>query len=497
MGRPQHGNGTAPSPRIVIVGAGFGGIGLAIRLRQAGIESFEILERADGIGGVWRDNVYPGLTCDIPSHLYSLSFEPNPDWSRLYSPRDEILAYQERLVTKYGLGRHIRLGAAVARADFDQGEGVWRVTTEDGDVVEGEVLVCATGQLSRPDPAPLPGLESFEGPSFHSSRWDDDVELAGRRVAVVGTGASAIQLVPEVAPEAQRVYVFQRSAPWVVPKNDREYSRLEQRLFRRFPLIQRFVRQRQYWKFELLAWLMTGGNARARSFFESQLLRQIEKEVSDPELREKLEPAYPLGCKRVLVSDDWYETLTRPDVELVTEAVSEVGPDRIATADGVVREVDVIILATGFRTTEFLAPMEVAGVGGRDLNEAWRDGAEAYLGMAVAGFPNFFMLYGPNTNLGVGSIIAIHESQVRYILDAVAELRRNGARWLDVRPEVQREFNDELQERLADSVWTAGCTNWYRTESGKVVNNWPGLSSEYDRRTRELDPDDYRIVGTA
>ena len=496
MGESEQTNGGAPTPRVVIVGAGFGGIGLGIRLKLAGIDSFTILERAEGIGGVWRDNSYPGLTCDIPSHLYSLSSEPNPDWSRLYSPRDEILAYQERLVTKYGLGRHIRLGTGVANADFDEGDGIWRVTTEDGEVLEADVFVCATGQLSRPAPAPLPGIESFEGPSFHSSRWDHDTDLAGKRVAVVGTGASAIQLVPEIADEVERLHVFQRSAPWVVPKNDRAYSKLEKRLFRRYPVIQRMVRRRQFWTFELFAWAITRGQ-RLKRFLESQALRRIEKEVPDSGLRERLMPQYPIGCKRVLVSDDWYATLVRPDVELVTEAVTEVGSDRIVTSDGVERPVDVIILATGFRTTEFLAPMEIAGIGGRDLNEAWRDGADAYLGMTVSGFPNLFMLYGPNTNLGAGSILSVHESQVRYILDSVQRLRRSGARYLDVRPEVQREFNDELQERLADSVWTAGCSNWYRTASGKVVNNWPGLTSEYDRRTRQVDPDDYRMVRAA
>jgi cation diffusion facilitator CzcD-associated flavoprotein CzcO len=479
----------------VVVGAGFGGIGLGIRLLQEGVHSFQILERGDSIGGVWRDNVYPGLTCDIPSHLYSLSYEPNPDWSHVYAPRDEILAYEEKLVTKYGLGRHIRTETGVARADFDDGEGVWRVKTESGEEIEAEIVVCATGQLSRPAPATLPGLESFDGPVFHSSRWDHDVELAGKRVAVVGTGASAIQLVPEIADKVERLYAFQRSAPWVVPKNDRAYSPLERRLFRRSRAFLRFVRWRQYWTFELLGWVLTQGPPFLKSRFETQLLKRIEKEVPDPELRERVKPHYPLGCKRVLVSDDWYPTLMRPDVELVTDAVAEVRSDRIVTADGVERPVDVIILATGFRTTEFLAPIEVTGLAGRDLNEVWRDGAEAYLGMTVAGFPNFFMLYGPNTNLGVGSILTIHESQIRHILDALGELRRSGARYLDVRPEVQRAFNEELQAELAESVWTAGCSNWYVTESGKVVNNWPGLSSGYDRRTRDLDPDDYRMVG--
>jgi cation diffusion facilitator CzcD-associated flavoprotein CzcO len=477
------------------VGAGFGGIALGIRLLQAGIDSFRILEREDSIGGVWRDNVYPGLTCDIPSHLYSLSFEPNAEWSRRYASRDEILAYEERLVTKYGLGRHIQTGTEVTRADFQEGEAVWRVTTGDGETIEADLVVCATGQLSRPAPAPLPGVDGFDGPVFHSSRWDRDVDLAGKRVAVVGTGASAIQIVPEIAGDVEQLFVFQRSAPWVVPKGDRTYSPLERRLFRRSRAFLRFVRRRQYWTYELLGWLLTQAPAGMKQLFERQLLRTIEKEVADPELREMVTPSYPIGCKRVLVSDDWYPTLVRPDVELVTDAVTDVRADAIVTADGAERQVDAIVLATGFRTTEFLAPMEVTGLGGRDLNEAWRDGAEAYLGMTVTGFPNFFMLYGPNTNLGVGSILCVHESQIRYILDSLDELSRRGARYLDVRAEVQREFNDEIQEQLAESVWTAGCSNWYVTESGKVVNNWPGLSSQYDRLTRELDPDDYRMAG--
>jgi len=316
-------------------------------------------------------------------------------------------------------------------------------------------------------------------------------------VAVVGTGASAIQIVPEIADEVERLYVFQRSAPWVVPKGDREYSKLERTLFRRLPVFQRFVRRRQYWTYEMLGWLLTQGPPSLRGLLEKQLLRGIEKEVADLELRERVKPAYPLGCKRVGVSDTWYSTLSRSDVEVVTEPVTEVGPDRIVTPDGVERPVDVIILATGFRTTEFLAPMEIAGLGGRDLNETWREGAEAYLGMTVSGFPNLFMLYGPNTNLGVGSILTLHESQIRYVLASIEELRRRGARYLDVRPEVQREFNDELQEQLADSIWTAGCSNWYVTDSGKVVNNWPGMVSQYERRIRELDPGDFRIVTAA
>lgn len=491
MGSTTRMGRSGPDPRVAIVGAGFGGIGLAIRLRQAGIDSFTILEKADGVGGVWRDNTYPGLTCDIPSHLYSFSFEPKHDWTRRFPPRAEILGYLEGCVRKHGLEGHLQLGTAVASADFDEGSAVWRIRTEAGDEIEAEVLVTATGQLSRPAYPEIQGLDDFDGPMFHSGRWDDGAELHGKRVAVIGTGASAIQLVPEIAPRVGHLDVYQRSAPWVIPKPDRPYSAREQRLYERLPFVQSLSRA---WDFAVYELLVKAIHVRLlRRFFESARRRELERDVGDPSLRARLIPDYPIGCKRILLSDEWYSTLQRPNVEVIGERIARVGAGSIVTSDGSEREVDAIVLATGFRATEMIAPMRVTGLAGRDLNEAWRDGPEAYLGLTVSGFPNLFILYGPNTNLGVGSILYMLESQIAYVLDAVRTLDLARARWIDVRPEVQRAFNAELQKRLAGSVWEAGCSNWYRTESGRITNNWPGLSSEYRRRTRRVQLADYRV----
>jgi cation diffusion facilitator CzcD-associated flavoprotein CzcO len=484
---------TSPGPgNVAIVGAGFGGIGLGIQLRKAGIESFTILEKAGGVGGVWRDNVYPGLTCDVPSHLYSFSFEPKHDWSRRYPRREEILAYLEHCTDKYGLRRHLRLGTEVAEAGFDEAAGRWRIRTTDGDELEADVLVSATGQLSRPAYPRIPGLDSFEGELFHSARWNHDYDMTGKRVAAVGTGASAIQYIPEVAPRAGRLHVFQRSPAWVVPKPDRAYRPREKALFRRFPWLQRLSRWLVYWRFERFVFALTRAQWMVKPYELAYRLR-LRKDIPDPELRERLMPDFPIGCKRVLISNDYLPALARPNVEVVSEPISAVGPDRVITADGAERQVDAIVLGTGFQANDFLAPMAIRGLGGRDLNDAWRDGAEAYLGLTVSGFPNLFILYGPNTNLGAGSIIFMLESQIGYVIEALRDLVRTGARWMDVRDDVQSRFNTEVQQRLEDTVWTANCDSWYRTETGRVVNNWPGLTLEYRRRTRRPELADFRL----
>ena len=478
--------------RVAIVGAGFGGIGLGIKLHRAGVD-FTILEKAGGVGGVWRDNAYPGLTCDVPSHLYSFSFEPKHDWSRRYPRRDEILAYLEECATKYGLRDRLRLGTEVAEARFDEGAGRWRIRTGAGEEIEADVLVSATGQLSRPSYPRIPGLDRFEGELFHSARWNHDYDLTGRRVAALGTGASAVQYVPEIAPRVERLHLFQRTPAWVVPKPDRPYRPRQRALFRRLPWLQSFNRWLTFWRFEYFALAL----ARAQWLikpWERGYLRRLEREVPDPDKRARLVPDFPIGCKRILISNDYLPALARANVELVTDAVTEVGADRVITADGTEREVDAIVLGTGFQANDFLAPMTILGLGGRDLNDAWRDGAEAHLGLAVSGFPNMFMLYGPNTNLGAGSIVAMLESQIDYVVGAVRELGRTGALWMDVRADVQSRFNAEVQERLRDTVWTKGCDSWYRTESGKVVNNWPGIVAEYRRRTRSPDLTEFTLA---
>ena len=474
------------------MGAGFGGIGLGIQLKQAGIETFTILEKGAGVGGVWRDNSYPGLTVDVPSHLYQFSFEPNHEWTRRFPLRDEILAYLERCTDRYGLREHIRLGTEVALADFDAERGVWAIALVGGEQVEADFLVTATGQLSRPSYPRIPGLDEFAGELFHSARWNHDYDLGGKRVAAIGTGASAIQYIPEVAKLAKRLHVFQRSPGWVVPKPDRPYRPREKAIFRHVPLVTRISRRLTFLRFEFFTMGMTRGYWMLRPY-EYGFKRRLAKEVPDPDLREKLVPSYPLGCKRVLISNDYLPALTRPNVEVVTDRIAAVTPAGVRTEDGLEREVDAIVLGTGFQANEFLAPMAIRGLDGRDLNDAWRDGADAYLGLAVSGFPNMFMLYGPNTNLGAGSIITMLESQIGYVVQAIAGLRRTGARWMDVREDVQSGFNQEVQRRLEDTVWNGGCNSWYRTESGKVTNNWAGLVTEYRRRTRRPALDEYRL----
>jgi cation diffusion facilitator CzcD-associated flavoprotein CzcO/acetyl esterase/lipase len=485
------GNGSSNGRRplsVAIIGAGFGGIGLAITLKKAGIDSLTLFEKGEGVGGVWRDNSYPGATCDVPSHLYSFSFEPNPDWSRRYSPQPEILDYLERCVDRYGLRSSLRLGTEVSSAEFDEGSGKWRVETAGGEVVEVDVLVSACGQLSRPATTRIPNAERFKGPIFHTARWDHDADIEGKRVAVIGTGASTIQVVPAIARRVGQLDVYQRSAPYVIPKKDRPYRAWEQRLFRWFPLAIRLARFNQWLFFEIFiaAFNQFRGIGRLGvRMFESNL----DDQVSDPELKRALTPDHVLGCKRVLISPDYYSTLERPNVELVTQGVRELTKSGVVAEDGTERPADVIVLSTGFESTRFLAPMEIRGRDGRDLNEVWRKGANAYLGMTVAGFPNLFVMYGPNTNLGSGSIIFQLESQMAYIADAVERLRRGGL--LSVRAEVQQAFDSEMQTRLSTSVWQTGCNNWYVDEHGRNTNNWPGFTLEYRRRTRRLDPSDY------
>ena len=483
-------NGGPPrSPSVAIIGAGFGGIGLAIMLKKAGIDSLTIFEKAEGVGGVWRHNPYPGASCDVPSHLYSFSFEPNPDWSRRYSPQPEILDYLEKCVEKYGLRSSLRFGTEISRAEFDDGSEKWRIETTGGETVEADVLVSACGQLSRPALTRIEGAERFKGPIFHTARWDHDAEIEGKRVAVIGTGASTIQVVPAIAERVAQLDVYQRSAPYVIPKKDRPYMPWERRLFRWFPPARWLARFSQWLTFEIFISAFNQFRGMGRlgvRMFE----RNLDDQVSDPELKRALTPDHVLGCKRVLISPDYYSTLERPNVELVTDGVRELTESGVVAENGTERPADVIVLSTGFESTRFLAPMEIRGREGRDLNEVWREGANAYLGMTVAGFPNLFVMYGPNTNLGSGSIIFQLESQMTYIADAVERLRRTGG-LLSVRPEVQQAFDSEMQSRLSTSVWQTGCNNWYVDEHGRNTNNWPGFTVEYRRRTRRLDPADY------
>jgi cation diffusion facilitator CzcD-associated flavoprotein CzcO len=478
--------------QVVIIGAGFGGIGMAIALKRAGIDDFVVLDRASELGGTWRDNTYPGLTCDVPSQLYSYSFAPWR-WSRRYPPREEILGYLHALVAEHRLGPHLRFDAAVTAAEFDQAAGQWHVTLGDGGSITATSVVCSVGQLGRPALPDIPGRDDFAGPSWHSGRWNHGVDLTGKRVAVIGTGASAIQFVPEVAKLASHVNVYQRTPPYVLPKADRPYRAAEHTIFDRVPLVRKAGRLGIFLRGEVL----TSGLVLSRKLLAAPMAmwrRHLNAQITDPELRARCVPDYVLGCKRVAFSNDWYPALARPNVDLVTEPIERIVPDGLVAADGTKRDADVIVYGTGFRSLEFLAPMQVTGLGGQRLADTWRDGAEAYLGISVTGFPNFFMLYGPNTNLGGNSIIYMLEGQIGYALGAIQSLAAGRLAWLDVRPEVQEKFNRWVQRSSRKSVWQSGCHSWYTTADGRNTNNWPDYTFRYRSRVRRFDPAAYRMM---
>lgn len=458
---------------VIILGAGMSGICMGIKLREAGISDFVVLEKAESAGGTWHDNTYPGACCDVPSHLYSFSFEQKPDWSRAYAPQPEIREYFDHCVERYQLAPHIRFNTEVCEARLDEAAGLWILSLAGGEQLACRFLVSGLGQLNRPYTPAFPGRDSFAGSSFHSARWDHGVELAGKRVAVVGNAASAIQFIPPVAREAEKVYVYQRSANYIVPRNDRTYSEREIELFRRYPLLLKLSRLRYFLRQEILFFgAMFAGTLRHR-LVNWMARRYLEQEIPDPALRAKLTPDYPLGCKRVLVSDDYYQALAQDSIELVTSPIRGIDECGVVTEDGTERPVDVIIYGTGFKATEFLAPLRIEGRAGAVLSDCWQDGAWAHRGVAVPGFPNLFMLYGPNTNLGHNSIIYMVETQVHYIVRCIDKMLAHDIRLLDANRERAERFNDKLQEDLAATVWGGECGNWYKNDSGKITNNWP------------------------
>jgi len=479
--------------QVAIIGAGFGGLGMAARLKESGEDSFVILEKAGRIGGTWRENTYPGCACDVPSHLYWYSFDQQPDWSHVFSPQAEILEKLEEFAHRRGLSPHIRFNAEVASARWDEQQSSWRITTKSGEDIQARALVTAWGQLNRWQLPDIEGREHFQGETFHSAYWRHDVNLEGKRVACIGNGASAVQIIPEIASQAERLTVFQRSASYVVPRMDRAYTEEERKLF--VGDSQAFWADREaiYAEHESRFYAMRPGSPKWEEF--TALARaQLEAQVSDPVLREKLWPDYPLGCKRVLLSDDFYPAMMRPNVELVTDRIVRIEPDGVLTADGRLHELDVIVYATGFETMSFLSVLDVTGRGGRSLRQEWHNGASAYYGMAVAGFPNFFMLYGPNTNLGHNSIIAMMECQFEYILQALRVMRRRQASALEVRVEAMERFNRQVQERLQGSAWAAGCTSWYKSPDGRITNNWCGSVEDYKAETVRLAVSDFDLT---
>ncbi|BCJ29261.1 flavin-containing monooxygenase [Actinocatenispora sera] len=477
---------------VLIVGAGFSGLGAAVRLRQAGRHDFVVLERADDVGGTWRDNDYPGAACDVPSHLYSLSFAPNPRWSRSFSPQPEIQQYLQGLVTRYDLAPHLRLGHELVEARWDEATARWHVRTGRGSFT-GRVLVIGTGPLSAPKLPAIDGLADFAGTTFHSARWRHDHDLAGRRVAVIGTGASAIQFVPRIAEEVEHLTVFQRTPPWIIPRNDRPISALEHWLYEHLPPTRLAARAGIYTARETLAVGMTL-RPRLLDAVAAMARGHLQRQVADPALRERLLPDYRIGCKRILLSNDFYPALARDNVELVTEGIERIEPHAVRTADGVDHPVDTIVFGTGFEATRPPVADAVTGRDGARLADAWADGMTAYRGTTVAGFPNLFLLIGPNTGLGHNSMIYIIESQLNYLVTALSKMDEHGIVAVEVDAGAQHAYNEGLQRRLDGTVWnTGGCASWYLDANGRNTTLWPSFTWRFRQLTRRFDPRGYHL----
>ena len=475
---------------VIIIGAGFSGLCMAIKLRQAGIDDFIILERNTHFGGTWYDNSYPGAACDVESHLYSFSFEPNPNWSRQFSPQQEILSYIEHCVAKYNLAPHIQFHNTVLSAVFDEQSGIWTVTTADNKTFLSRIVISCSGVLSEPAYPNIKGLKNFKGKLFHTARWDKSIDLNHKKVAVIGTGASAIQIVPAIAPLVSNLFLFQRTPPWILPKPDKVISDFRLNLYRHVPLMARLYRIRLYWTHELLAIGFVVKPA-VMKWIGKFALSYLHRKVKDETLRQKLTPDYTIGCKRILLSKNYYPALQRANVEVVTTGIQEITETGISTS-AQNYEVDIIVLATGFKAAEGVS-MEVRGLGGIDLNHEWRDGASAYLGTSVAGFPNLYLVVGPNTGLGHSSMLLMIEAQVKYIIAAIKAM--NGAKYSSVKKAVQESYNNTLQNDLQNTIWQkGGCRSWYQTASGKNVTLWAGFTFTFMRQLKNFEIQKYEVV---
>jgi cation diffusion facilitator CzcD-associated flavoprotein CzcO len=479
---------------VLIIGSGFAGLGAAIRLARAGRDDYLVLERGSEVGGTWRDNTYPGAACDVPSHLYSYSFELNPNWSRSFSPQAEIQQYLRDTARKYGTLDHHRFDTEVTLAKWDEDLERWLVDTTNGSF-SADVLVPAVGALCEPAPPDIKGIERFQGEIFHSARWNHDADLAGKRVALIGTGASAIQIGPELAETVGELTVYQRTAPWVMPRSDRPYRKIERLAFRHVPLVQRLAREAIYWgrEFFVLGFVYKPGMLQLA---QRMAERNIARGITDPQLRTAVTPNWQIGCKRILISNTWYPTLARDNVELVTDGIAEIGENSIVTTDGTVREVDAIVNATGFHVTDSPTYERIIGVGGRSLADVWRDkGQQAYKGAAVHGFPNMLFVIGPNTGLGHSSMVYMAESHINYLDSALAEMGRYGLATFEVREDRQREYNEQLQDRMKTTIWTTGgCASWYLDAHGNNTTLWPSFTFRFRSMTRTFDRHAYKTT---
>lgn len=482
-----------PTPSVGIIGAGPGGLALGIFLKKAGFRDFTIFDREDGVGGTWRINTYPGLACDVKSHLYSYSFDLNPNWSRLWSGQPEILDYFEKCARRYHLAPHLRLNTEVVAAQWDPDSTTWQLTTAQGEQYTFDVVVSAVGLFTQPVLPALVEEEPFAGTVMHSSRWDHSVRLEGSRVAVLGTGSTASQLLPELAKAAEHVYSVQRSPTWILPKPDRPYTDTERWAFAHVPFAKKIYRTRLWLRSESNISVIETGSEKTEQF-KGLALRMLDSVVSDDDLRRKLTPDHPLGCKRLVFSSDYLPALTQSNVEVVASPARYLRAHSLVTEDGTELKVDVVVCATGYAAADYLGEIDVVGEGGTSLHDVWRDGAQAYLGMTVPGFPNFFMLYGPNTNVGSNSVIFILEAQAHYIVRALKYMRRKRKSYVAVRPAAMAEFLAKIDGWMQGTVWTTRCSNYFRAANGRVVTQWPRSARAFWSMTRWFRAGDYTFA---
>lgn len=488
-----HKQAEPKSHAMVIVGAGFAGLGMAIKLKQAGIEDFVILERDSEVGGTWRDNQYPGAACDVPSNLYSFSFIPNPEWSRAYSPAGEILNYIHYMVDEYDLAPHIRFNTNVEALKFDEKEGVWRAHTGGAETFVGRAALLASGPLSDCDFPDITGIDDYQGKKMHSARWDHDYDFHGKKVAVIGTGASAVQIVPELVKQAKQLTVFQRTPGWVLPRLDARTPEWNKTLFRKLPGAQDAMRKALYGIHETMA-LGVIWNTPLTKLLERMALAHLHRQVKDPWLRRELTPNFTIGCKRVLMTSDYYPALQESNCKLITYPIDRISEKGIRTAEGIEHRFDCIVFATGFHVNNQGAPFDIIGTGGRNLNEEWRGGAQAYKSMNVAGYPNLFVTFGPNSGPGHNSALVYVESQLDYALRGLRKILEQDLKMLDVRPHVQKKYNERIQKRLAKTNWNSGCSSWYLTKDGFNATMYPGFATQFARQMNEFRDKDYKKV---
>ena len=477
--------------KIAIIGAGMSGLGMARALKKAGFEEITLYEKDAGLGGTWFKNTYPGSGCDVPSHLYSYSFALNPHWSRKWAEQKEILAYFESFADKNDLRRHIVFNTAITKATFDAKSSCWTLRTSQGKRLVADILIAGTGQLSTPYIPDIPGLKNFQGTVFHSAQWNHDVNLKNKHVVSVGNGASAVQFVPRIAPLVKKLSIVQRAPNWIVPKLDRPFKAWEKKLFALVPLTMRIYRAFIYWQLEARFFSFRQHKGKKPFIAWEKLARGLSVKylhsvIKDAKLRQKLTPNYPVGCKRILISSDYYQTLLKDNVHVVTDSIKAITPTGVELRHGKSIKADVLILATGFRATDFITPVVIQGLQGKRLHQVWKGGASAYKGITVAGFPNFYMLYGPNTNLGHNSIIFMVECQVRYIMKCIKALRQGRFRTMSIKKTVMKKYNTAINKSLKQTVWAGACESWYKTKDGKITNNWPSWTVRYYLETRKV-----------